>query len=98
MRLKGLVPAMVLPLVLGLGGRIAFAQTISFDSGAVINRGNEKYVRAEYEAAIEEYRHIPRDEGKNYSVSLYNTGVCYYELLRTEEAIDYYRRAIEARQ
>src|SRR5881628_1265301 len=92
-RLKTLLEALLLALLLACGSSIASAQTISSDSALVIKRGNEKYARAEYVAAIEEYRTIPRDAGKNYSVSLYNIGVCYYELGRTEEAMDFYQRA-----
>ena len=54
------------------------------------------YARAEYAAAIEEYRRIPDKAGEVSAQSLYNIGVCYYELWRTEEAITMYRRAVEA--
>lgn len=61
-----------------------------------IRRGNEMYARAEYAAAIEEYRRVHDGDGELYAQSLYNIGVCYYELWRTEEAIAMYRRALEA--
>jgi tetratricopeptide (TPR) repeat protein len=61
-----------------------------------IRRGNDLYARAEYAAAIEEYRRVADKDGEVYAQSLYNTGVCYYELWRTEEAIAIYRRAVEA--
>jgi tetratricopeptide (TPR) repeat protein len=54
------------------------------------------YARAEYEAAIREYGRVPVKVGKLYAQSLYNIGVCYYELRRTEEAIMMYRSAVEA--
>ena len=61
-----------------------------------IVRGNAKYAKAEYESAIEEYRRITPEAGERYAQSLYNIGVCYYELWRTEEAIAMYRKAVEA--
>ena len=61
-----------------------------------VRRGNELYARAEYEAAIAEYRRVPDKSGEVYAQSLYNIGVCYYELRRTREAILMYRSAVEA--
>ena len=61
-----------------------------------IRRGNEMYARAEYEVAIREYRRVPNKAGEVYAQSLYNIGVCYYELRRTGEAIIMYQSAIEA--
>ena len=61
-----------------------------------INRGNASYAKAEYIAAIEEYAKVPPQAGKVYSQALYNIGVCYYELWRTEDAIAMYRKAIAA--
>lgn len=61
-----------------------------------VRRGNEMYARAEYEAAIREYRRVPDKSGEVYAQSLYNIGVCYYELRRTREAIIMYRSAVEA--
>jgi tetratricopeptide (TPR) repeat protein len=61
-----------------------------------IRRGNEMYAQAEYGAAIREYERVPGSAGEAHAQSLYNIGVCYYELWRTEEAIVMYRRAVEA--
>ncbi|HEY0100431.1 MAG TPA: tetratricopeptide repeat protein [Pyrinomonadaceae bacterium] len=61
-----------------------------------IRRGNEMYARAEYEAAIREYGRVAREEGEAYAQSLYNIGVCQYELWRTGEAIEMYRSAVAA--
>jgi len=63
-----------------------------------VRRGNERYARAEYEAAIEEYRRVHADAGELYAQALYNVGVCYYELWRTDDAIKMYARAAEAMQ
>jgi tetratricopeptide (TPR) repeat protein len=62
-----------------------------------IKRGNQRYSRGEYEAAIKEYRQVPQGEGETYAQALYNIGVCYYELRRTEDAIGMYRRAVESK-
>jgi tetratricopeptide (TPR) repeat protein len=56
------------------------------------------YARAEYEAAIREYRRVTDEAGEVYAQSLYNIGVCYYELGRIEEAITIYWSAVEASQ
>ena len=74
------------------------AQTNGEDARYAIRRGNEKFARQEYEAALKEYRSVPENAGEVYAQSLYNIGVCYYELWRTEDAIGFYKRAIEARE
>jgi len=67
------------------------------DPGESIKRGNARHSKAEYLAAIEEYRRVPPQAGKTYSQALYNIGVCYYELWRTEDAIVMYKKATAAR-
>jgi tetratricopeptide (TPR) repeat protein len=62
-----------------------------------IRRGNQRYARGEYEAAIKEYRQVPVAEAEAHSQALYNIGVCYYELRQTEDAIEMYKRAVESR-
>ena len=59
-----------------------------------ISRGNDLVAHGKYEQALKEYARVGPDSGETYAIALYNTGVCYYELWRTTEAIDYYRRAI----
>src|SRR5687768_7683472 len=85
-------------LLATLSGSTIMAQTSQGDARVAITRGNERYARAEYESAVEEYRRVPQSAGEIYAQSLYNIGVCYYELWRTEDAIVFYRRAIEARK
>lgn len=63
----------------------------------LIARGNERYARAEYEAAIKVYTLVPEDAGEAYAQALYNIGVCRFELWQTEEAARMYRLAVEAR-
>jgi len=85
-------------LMMTLLGGVTLAQTSREDALDAIRRGNEKYAKSEYEPAIREYRRVPLSAGESYATSLYNIGVCYYELWMTEEAIVYYRRAVEARK
>lgn len=62
-----------------------------------IERGNRSFANADYEAALREYASVPSSAGETYAQALYNIGVSYYELWRTAEAIDYYKRAIDLR-
>jgi tetratricopeptide (TPR) repeat protein len=83
-------------VLLSLSSVAVIGQESRGDARASIRRGNAMYARAEYEAAISEYRRVPDKAGEAYAQSLYNIGVCYYELWRTEEAISMYRSAIAA--
>ncbi|CAN5568863.1 hypothetical protein BH20ACI3_BH20ACI3_03840 [soil metagenome] len=85
-------------LLVTLLGSITLAQTGQKVALDAIRRGNQKYAKAQYELAIEEYRRVPPSAGDTYAQSLYNIGVCYYELWSTEEATAYYRRAVLARK
>ena len=71
------------------GGRVGAQELIA--------RGNERYARAEYEAAIKVYALVPADAGEAYAQALYNIGVCRFELWQTGEAVRLYVRAVEAR-
>ena len=66
------------------------------DPAAAIERGNRSFAKADYQAALREYVSVPASAGETYAQALYNIGVSYYELWRTTEAIEYYRRAIVA--
>lgn len=85
-------------LFLALLGGVATAQTKQaagpFEAQAAIERGNRSFAKADYESALSEYRSVPRSARDIYAQALYNIGVCYYELWRTDEAIDYYRQAL----
>lgn len=94
MRVKRLLLAVL--LVSLSGGVGAIGQENGSEAHDRIRRGNVMYARAEYEAAIREYQHITDKASEVYAQSLYNIGVCYYELMRTEEAITMYRSAVEA--
>lgn len=89
-------------LFLVLFGGIASPQTTgskpSSSAKAAIERGNRSVAKADYESALREYRSVPQGAGETYAQALYNIGICYYELWRTAEAIDFYQRAIEMRR
>jgi tetratricopeptide (TPR) repeat protein len=67
------------------------------DPGKSIKRGNTLYTKGEYSAAIEEYKRVPPQAGERYSQALYNIGVCYFELWRTEDAMAMYKKAAATR-
>jgi tetratricopeptide (TPR) repeat protein len=75
----------------------AISQTHRSTAREALDKGNRSFSRGSYEQAIREYESVGPDNAQLYSVALYNAGVCYYELWRTAEAIDYYRRAIKQR-
>ena len=68
------------------------AQTSAF------KRGEALVAREHYQAAIAEYNKVSPRDGELYARALYNIGVCHYELWQTEEAIVFYKRAIELKQ
>ncbi|HEX8000559.1 MAG TPA: tetratricopeptide repeat protein [Pyrinomonadaceae bacterium] len=85
-------------LLLTFSCTLTFAQAVGTEAQQeAIRRGNERYARGEYEAAIREYAQVRQGKDAAYAQALYNTGVCYFELNRTADAINMYRRAIEAR-
>lgn len=87
---------LALLLLISSVGVIA-AQTTPADPAGAIERGNRSFATEDYAAAIREYERVPSSAGENYALALYNIGVSYYELWRTDEAISYYRLAIAAR-
>jgi tetratricopeptide (TPR) repeat protein len=88
---------MLAGLLLMLYSTMAIAQAGWSNGQDAIKRGNQSYARGDYEAAIKEYKQVPQGQSEAFSQALYNMGVCYYELRRTEDAIVMYRRAVEAR-
>jgi len=84
-------------LIVMLAVNLAVGQSSPTDPAESVKRGNARYSKAEYLAAIAEYAQVPPQAGKIYSQALYNIGVCYYELWRTEDAIVMYRKASAAR-
>ena len=92
---KEFVLALLL-LVLPVG--VTAAQTSQADPKSAIDRGNRSFAKEDYQSALKEYRTVQSGAGETYAQALYNIGVSYYELWRTAEAIDFYRRAIEVRE
>lgn len=68
------------------------AQTPAFE------RGEALVAQENYQAAIAEYNKVSPRAGDLYARAIYNIGVCHYELWQTEEAIVFYKRAIELKQ
>ncbi len=91
MTIRNLFAALLLLTLLVLPG--VSQEPLGAAREAII-RGNGFVARGQYEQALKEYARVGPDSGEIYSIALYNTGVCYYELWRTTEAIDYYRRAV----
>lgn len=81
-------------MLLVFSSAIAVAQSGAME---ILKRGNSLYARGEYEAAIKEYERVPQGQRLLYAQSLYNMGVCYFELGRTTQAVELYRRAAAAR-
>jgi hypothetical protein len=47
---------------------------------------------------IAEYTKVSPRDGRMVRTRIYNIGVCHYELWQTDEAITFYKRAIELKQ
>jgi len=62
---------------------------------SALKRGNAFWAQENYKAAIEEYRKVSTNDANSYAHAIYNIGVCHYELSQIEEAVTFYKRAIE---
>jgi len=67
------------------------------DVKSALKRGDALVAQEQYKAAIEEYNKVSTRDGDAYARATYNIGVCHYELWQTDEAIAFYKRAIELR-
>ena len=65
---------------------------------ALLKSGDALVAQAKYKDAIDEYSRVSNRAGESYVRATYNIGVCHYELWQTDEAISFYKRAIELRQ
>ncbi len=75
---------------------ISLAFTINAQpNNLALKRGDAFVVQENYKAAIEEYSKVSHRDRDSYARAIYNIGVCHYELWQTEEAINFYKRAIE---
>jgi len=72
------------------------AQTV--ETSSALRRGDALVAQAKYKAAIEEYGKVSSRAGESYARAIYNIGVCHYELWQTDEALSFYKRAIELKQ
>ena len=71
---------------------IIFAATaVTLNAQSALKRGDAFVAQENYKAAIEEYSKVSTNDPR----AIYNIGVCHYELWQTEEAITFYKRAIE---
>ena len=95
MVLRTLLPALLLLLTLSVIS--ASAQSSRSAAQSAIDKGNALVLKGNYEQALKYYWTIT-PESREYPIALYNIGVCQYELWHTEEAIDFYKRAINERQ
>src|SRR5262249_36968491 len=68
------------------------------DSKAILRRGDALVVQEKYKLAIDEYGKVSSGDRDSYARAVYNIGVCYYELWETDEAIAFYKRAIELKE
>ncbi|HET9714026.1 MAG TPA: tetratricopeptide repeat protein [Pyrinomonadaceae bacterium] len=74
---------------------ILAATTATLNAQSALKRGNAFWAQENYKAAIEEYRRVSTNDANSYARAIYNIGVCHYELWQTEEAIIFYKRAIQ---
>lgn len=94
MTIHKMLAVLLLLTLLVVPGRL---QAQKRDARESIDKGNRLVSRGSYGEALREYERVGPENAKLYSIALYNIGVCYYELWRTTEAIDYYHRAIKQR-
>src|SRR6185369_1960981 len=86
----------VAAIILAVTSVVVNAQTTEFQSA--LKRGDALVAQEKYRAAIDEYSKVTSGAGDLYARAIYNTGVCYYELWQTEDAIVFYKRALELKQ
>lgn len=68
------------------------------DSKSILRRGDALVAQEKYKLAIDEYSKVSTSERDAYARAIYNIGVCYYELWQTDDAIEFYKRAVELKQ
>ncbi len=67
----------------------------STDSKSILRRGDALVIQENYKLAIEEYGKVSTRDRDAFARATYNIGVCYYELWQTDDAIEFYKRAID---
>ena len=74
---------------------ILASAAVTLNAQSALKRGDALVAQENYKAAIEEYSKVSTRDANSYARAIYNIGVCHYELWQTEEAIMFYKRAIE---
>jgi tetratricopeptide (TPR) repeat protein len=74
---------------------ILASTAVALNAQSALKRGNAFVAQENYTAAIEEYNKVSPRDATSYARAIYNIGVCHYELWQIEEAIEFYKRAIE---
>lgn len=93
MGLRTIFPAILLLITISA---IPVASQSRSAGQSAIDKGNSLVAKGNYEQALNYYRTITPGSSE-YAIALYNIGVCHYELWQTDEAIDFYKRAINER-
>jgi tetratricopeptide (TPR) repeat protein len=75
-----------------------FTSAQSTDSKSILRRGDALVAQENYKLAIEEYGKVSTRDRDAFARAAYNIGVCYYELWQTDDAIEFYKRAIDLKQ
>ena len=75
-----------------------FTSAQSTDSKSILRRGDALVAQENYKLAIEEYGKVSTRDRDAFARATYNTGVCYFELWQTDDAIEFYKRAIDLKQ
>lgn len=70
----------------------------STDSKSILRRGDALVAQEQYKLAIAEYSKVSTRDRDAFARATYNIGVCYYELWQTDDAIEFYKRAVELKQ
>jgi tetratricopeptide (TPR) repeat protein len=68
------------------------------DSKTILRRGDALVAQEKYKLAIDEYGKVSTRDRDAYARTIYDIGVCYYELWQTDNAIEFYKRAVELKQ
>ena len=68
------------------------------DSKSILRRGDALVAQENYKLAIAEYSKVSTRDPDAFARATYNIGVCYYELWQTDDAIEFYKRAVELKQ
>jgi tetratricopeptide (TPR) repeat protein len=76
----------------------AIAINAQTDSKSILRRGDALVAQEKYRLAIEEYGKVSTHDCDSYAKAMYNIGVCHYELWQTDDAIEFYKRAIELKE